>query len=53
LKASDSVAYADAMMDLYQYINPKIFGGCCGTDNTHMEEVANRLNKKFYQGEIT
>jgi S-methylmethionine-dependent homocysteine/selenocysteine methylase len=48
LKASDSVAYADAMMDLYKYINPKIFGGCCGTDNTNMEEVANRLNRKFY-----
>lgn len=43
LKSSDSVGLASDMMDLYQYFTPKIFGGCCGTDNTHLEEIAKRL----------
>ena len=33
------------MMKLNQYFNPKIFGGCCGTDNTHIEEIAKRIQK--------
>ncbi|RII33728.1 homocysteine S-methyltransferase family protein [Clostridium chromiireducens] len=43
LKISDSVSLANDMMDLYNYFIPKILGGCCGTDNTHMEEIAKRL----------
>lgn len=43
LKSSDSIALADDMMALYRRISPKILGGCCGTDNTHMEEIARRL----------
>ncbi len=45
LKSSDSISLSDDMMSLYQYFKPKIFGGCCGTDNTHMEEIAKRLRK--------
>lgn len=45
LKSSDSVSLACDIMELYKYFTPKIFGGCCGTDNTHMEEIAKRLNK--------
>lgn len=45
LKASDSTSLATDMMELYQYFTPKIFGGCCGTDNTHMEEIAKRLKR--------
>ncbi len=45
LKCSDAVNLACTMMELYQYFTPKIFGGCCGTDNTHMEEIARRINK--------
>jgi S-methylmethionine-dependent homocysteine/selenocysteine methylase len=45
LKCSDGVSLAGDMMELYKYFTPKIFGGCCGTDNTHMEEIARRLNK--------
>jgi S-methylmethionine-dependent homocysteine/selenocysteine methylase len=45
LKSSDSVSLARDMMELYQYFTPKIFGGCCGTDNTHIEEIAKRLKK--------
>lgn len=43
LKCSDAVNLACAMMELYQYFTPKIFGGCCGTDNTHMEEIAKKV----------
>lgn len=46
LKFSDSVSLADDMMDLYKYFVPKILGGCCGTDNTHIEEIAKRLKDK-------
>lgn len=45
LKSSDSVSLACDMMELYKYFTPKIFGGCCGTDNTHMEEIAKRIRK--------
>lgn len=43
LKSSDSVSLACDIMELYKYFTPKIFGGCCGTDNNHMEEIAKRL----------
>lgn len=46
LKCSDSVRLACDMVELYKYFTPKIFGGCCGTDNTHIEEIAKRLHKK-------
>lgn len=45
LKSSDSVNLANEMMKLDQYFTPKIFGGCCGTDDTHMEEIAKRIKK--------
>ncbi|WP_041702049.1 homocysteine S-methyltransferase family protein [Gottschalkia acidurici] len=43
LKTSDSISLACNMMELNDYLTPKIFGGCCGTDNTHIEEIAKRL----------
>lgn len=43
LKCSDCVSLASEMMELTEYFTPKIFGGCCGTNNTHMEEIAKRL----------
>ncbi|WP_297417903.1 homocysteine S-methyltransferase family protein [Clostridium sp.] len=45
LKSSDSISLASDMMDLYDYFIPKILGGCCGTDNTHIEEIAKRLDQ--------
>jgi len=45
LKSSDSVNLAVEMMKLEQYFTPKNFGGCCGTDNTHIEEIAKRIKK--------
>jgi S-methylmethionine-dependent homocysteine/selenocysteine methylase len=43
LKSSDSVSLALDMMELKKYFTPKIFGGCCGTDNTHIEELAKKI----------
>jgi S-methylmethionine-dependent homocysteine/selenocysteine methylase len=45
LKSSDSVSLSIEMMKLEHYFTPKIFGGCCGTDNTHIEEIAKRIKK--------
>ncbi|OOM07418.1 homocysteine S-methyltransferase family protein [Clostridium saccharobutylicum] len=44
LKTSDSISLANDIINLYNKFNLKIFGGCCGTDNTHIEEIAKRLN---------
>ena len=43
LKSSDSISLACDMMELNKYFTLKIFGGCCGTDNTHIEEIAQRI----------
>ena len=43
LKCSDPIQFAEDMLKLRDISNIKIFGGCCGTDNRHMEQVANRL----------
>lgn len=48
LKSSDSVSLVRDMMELHQYFTPKIFGGCCGTDNTHIEEIAKRLKSSMF-----
>ncbi|NJD04107.1 MAG: homocysteine S-methyltransferase family protein [Ruminiclostridium sp.] len=45
LKSSDSVSLACDMMELYNHLTPKILGGCCGTDSTHIEEIAKRLKE--------
>jgi S-methylmethionine-dependent homocysteine/selenocysteine methylase len=43
LKTSDNISLANDIIDLYNEFNLKIFGGCCGTDNKHIEEMAKRL----------
>ena len=43
LKASDPVLLAEEMMKLREQSRIKIFGGCCGTDGRHMEEIAKRI----------
>jgi len=45
LRTSDSIGLADDMVDLYNYFEPRIFGGCCGTDSSHMKEIAKRLKR--------
>lgn len=44
LRSSDAVLLAEDMMKLYVDNGIKIFGGCCGTDCSHMEEIARRLS---------
>jgi len=43
LKCSDPEPFAVEMLSLRNISEIKIFGGCCGTDNRHMEQVARRL----------
>ncbi|MDP4090543.1 MAG: homocysteine S-methyltransferase family protein [Bacillota bacterium] len=47
LKSSGSVSLACDMMELYNQFTPKILGGCCGTDNTHIEEIAKRIKERY------
>ena len=43
LKCSEPIPFAEDMLKLRDISNIKIFGGCCGTDNRHMEQIALRL----------
>lgn len=43
LKTSDANNLANDMLKLYKDFDFKIFGGCCGTDDTHMKEIAKKL----------
>jgi S-methylmethionine-dependent homocysteine/selenocysteine methylase len=47
LKTSDNISLGNDMVGLYNEFNLKIFGGCCGTDNTHIEEIAKRLSNIY------
>ena len=42
LFASDPVSLLDDIESVYTYLPLKIIGGCCGTDNRHIEEIAKR-----------
>jgi len=37
--------FALKMMNLYRRFNVKILGGCCGTDDTHIEKIAEHVSK--------
>lgn len=41
---SDPVELAQGMIQLREQHNLKIFGGCCGTNQYHMEELAKQLS---------
>ena len=41
--------FADDMVRLYQYSKMKIFGGCCGTDQEHLERMAEKLIREIQQ----
>ena len=43
LKCSEPERLAEEMIKLRDISKIKIFGGCCGTDNRHMEQIARRL----------
>jgi S-methylmethionine-dependent homocysteine/selenocysteine methylase len=43
--SSDPEELADEMMKLYENYGFRVLGGCCGTDDSHMEAIADRLVK--------
>lgn len=43
LKCSDPESFAEEVVRLKKNKGLKMIGGCCGTDNRHMEEIAKRL----------
>ena len=45
LESSDASLLADDMIRLRDDHKLRIFGGCCGTDGTHLEEIAGRLGQ--------
>lgn len=45
LLCSEPAALAKAMVKLKEISKIKVFGGCCGTDGSHMEEIAKRLRQ--------
>jgi S-methylmethionine-dependent homocysteine/selenocysteine methylase len=42
---SDGVELANGIMELKEFIKLKIVGGCCGTDHTHMEQIARFISQ--------
>ncbi len=45
LKSSDHIELANEIIKLNDLINLNIVGGCCGTDNTHISEIAKRISR--------
>jgi len=49
LKCSEPEVFAEEMLKLRDMTKMKIWGGCCGTDNRHMECVAKMLCSRIYR----
>jgi len=45
LKTTDTNNLGEAISELSKYCTLKILGGCCGTDHSHLEEIAKILNQ--------
>jgi methionine synthase I (cobalamin-dependent) len=45
LESSDAGVLADDMLRLRTDKKLRVFGGCCGSDGTHLEEIACRLTQ--------
>jgi len=46
LESSDAALLADDMVRLRDDMGLRVFGGCCGTDGSHLEEIARRLTRR-------
>jgi methionine synthase I (cobalamin-dependent) len=46
LESSDPSLLADDMARLRDEMKLRVFGGCCGTDGSHLEEIASRLGRR-------
>ncbi len=45
LDTTEPAPYAKQMLDLYQTTGLKLLGGCCGSDCTHIAEIASQMKK--------
>ncbi len=53
LHGSDPEALADEMLLLRREAGLRVLGGCCGTDDRHMEAVAERLSGAWEESALT
>ncbi len=44
LDTTEPVEFSEYMLQLHKRFGIKILGGCCGTDNRHIEEIARKLH---------
>ena len=49
LDTTDPAEFAESMVSLHNQFGIQILGGCCGTDNRHIEEIAKHISN-FYAG---
>lgn len=49
LVSSNPISLANSIMNLSKDFDLKIFGGCCGTDDKYIEEIAKRLKYRIIQ----
>jgi methionine synthase I (cobalamin-dependent) len=47
LFSSDATALADDMIQLAKQVDLKIVGGCCGTDGSHLKQIAKRFSERL------
>ncbi len=50
LQCSDPADFAQEMVRLREICGIRIFGGCCGTDNRHMEHLARLISSTLGEG---
>ena len=48
LVCSDCNSLAEDIIELNELVNIKIYGGCCGTDDTHIRAIVNKIKEKQY-----
>ena len=47
LDTTDAAEFAESMVSLHNQFGIQILGGCCGTDNRHIEEIAKHINNCY------
>ncbi|MCP3953425.1 MAG: homocysteine S-methyltransferase family protein, partial [Desulfobacterales bacterium] len=43
LDTTEPVLFAEMMLEIHQAFGTRVLGGCCGTDNTHIEKIAEQM----------
>jgi homocysteine S-methyltransferase len=47
LDTDDPISFSKAIIELYEKYGIKILGGCCGTDHTHINGIAEQYKEKI------